>query len=224
VLECNISIQFSKSPLPDSKAPSCVIARRVVLPRVLLLETPCGFALEAFAFPCYDSRVDSWKTKELKILSCQYCSVASVPRFTYMNRGTCRPGTMASRFECLDIAKLLLDHGADMDAQKLDDWTPLHLAVGNHYLEIVEVLLEQRARVDLLNDKGRTPPCCGITKGCGGYRGFAVHVCGPWSVGHPLSHGTTDVVRYLVLACSSNRIYDIHFSVPTIPPSSEWLK
>ena len=61
-------------------------------------------------------------------------------------------------FECLDIAKLLLDHGADMDAQKLDDWTPLHLAVGNHYLEIVEVLLEQRARVDLLNDEGRTPP------------------------------------------------------------------
>jgi protein phosphatase 1 regulatory subunit 16A len=73
----------------------------------------------------------------------------------------------ASRFERLDIAKLLLDYDADVDAQKQDDWTPLHLAVGNHYLEIVKVLLERCARVDLLNDEGRTPHDVALRRGAG---------------------------------------------------------
>jgi len=47
----------------------------------------------------------------------------------------------------LNIAHLLVDCSADMNAKEQDLWTPLHLASQNGRLEVVR-LLEQGASVD----------------------------------------------------------------------------
>jgi len=47
----------------------------------------------------------------------------------------------------LNIARLLVDRGADMNAKVQDLWTPLHLASHNGRLEVVQ-LLERGASVD----------------------------------------------------------------------------
>lgn len=44
-----------------------------------------------------------------------------------------------------DIARLLLDSGADVDQRGLNDWTPLHYAVVQRDLEGVKLLLERGA-------------------------------------------------------------------------------
>jgi ankyrin repeat protein len=52
---------------------------------------------------------------------------------------------------------LLLDHGADVDAKREDQWTALHDASYFGYFDIVKALLERGANVDERNDEGRTP-------------------------------------------------------------------
>jgi len=63
----------------------------------------------------------------------------------------------ASRSGYLDIAELLLDHGADVNANEENLWTPLHLASLHGHLETVEVLLNRGADVHARNINGRTP-------------------------------------------------------------------
>jgi ankyrin repeat protein len=41
-----------------------------------------------------------------------------------------------------DVVQLLLDNGADVNVQKVDLWTPLHLASANGYLKVAELLIE----------------------------------------------------------------------------------
>jgi ankyrin repeat protein len=47
----------------------------------------------------------------------------------------------------------MLNHGADVNAQEDDKWTPLHLAAFKKHLEFTRLLLEQYAR----DDFGKTP-------------------------------------------------------------------
>jgi ankyrin repeat protein len=52
-----------------------------------------------------------------------------------------------------------------MNAKKQDLWTPLHIASGNGYLEIVKLLLERGAKVHVQNDEGRTPSQVALRSG-----------------------------------------------------------
>ena len=54
----------------------------------------------------------------------------------------------------LGVAKLLLERGADMNAQDKDDATPLHLACYRRWLDIARVLLDfdGKAQAENLND------------------------------------------------------------------------
>ncbi|RMD76258.1 MAG: ankyrin repeat domain-containing protein [Lentisphaerae bacterium] len=64
-----------------------------------------------------------------------------------------------SRERCLEIVKLLLAHGADINAciqPGKDAWTPLHQACTEGLKDVVEFLLQKGARTDLAND-GLTP-------------------------------------------------------------------
>ena len=54
------------------------------------------------------------------------------------------------------VVKLLLERGANVNAQDMCDMTPLHLASYYGRLEIVQVLLHHGARVDMKDNRGQT--------------------------------------------------------------------
>ncbi|KAF2496698.1 hypothetical protein BU16DRAFT_560021 [Lophium mytilinum] len=58
---------------------------------------------------------------------------------------------------CRDIARLLLERMADMDAADHIGKTALHEAVDNHDGLMVDILLEHRANVDVQDECGNTP-------------------------------------------------------------------
>ena len=57
----------------------------------------------------------------------------------------------------LGVAQLLLERGADPNAQDDDHITPLHLASEHGSLEITRVLLDHGAKVNVANKRGETP-------------------------------------------------------------------
>ncbi len=62
----------------------------------------------------------------------------------------------AAASRSLEIARLLLEHGADPDSRQLDDFTPLHEAAANGQLELVSLLLAHGADVNLSQKPGQT--------------------------------------------------------------------
>ena len=57
----------------------------------------------------------------------------------------------------VDIIRLLLDWGGDVDRPRDGGWSPLHAASEKGYSNIVQVLLERGAYVDCTNNEGATP-------------------------------------------------------------------
>ena len=72
---------------------------------------------------------------------------------------------MASRFGHLEVSRVLLDHGANVNARQQNHWTPIHLSASNGHLEIVKLLLERGADVHALNDEGETPYQVSLRRG-----------------------------------------------------------
>ncbi len=69
---------------------------------------------------------------------------------------------MVSRGECdsqdgVRVARLLLERGADVDVQRRDHWTPLHVASYFGKAAITELLLEHSANASAKTDGGETP-------------------------------------------------------------------
>ncbi len=54
----------------------------------------------------------------------------------------------------IDVARLLLEAGADLNARQSGGWTPLHSAAHNGDLELVKLLLEHGADPNVTNDEG----------------------------------------------------------------------
>ncbi|KAI0266900.1 ankyrin repeat protein, partial [Russula aff. rugulosa BPL654] len=54
------------------------------------------------------------------------------------------------------VFRLLLEHGADVNAQGLNGWTPLHRASYFGALEVVHLLLEHGADVEAKDNYGKT--------------------------------------------------------------------
>src|SRR6266702_3429014 len=59
--------------------------------------------------------------------------------------------------EGIDIARLLLERGVDVNARKKNKTAPLHSAAFNGCFEIAQVLLDHGANVDAEDDEGETP-------------------------------------------------------------------
>jgi ankyrin repeat protein len=57
----------------------------------------------------------------------------------------------------LEIAKLLIDRGADVDAKDMYERTPLHFASNWNRIEIAKLLIEAGADVKVKDNGGRTP-------------------------------------------------------------------
>jgi len=56
-----------------------------------------------------------------------------------------------------DVSRILLDHGANVNAMTQDYWTPAHFSVAYGYLEITKLLLERGADLHAVNREGQTP-------------------------------------------------------------------
>lgn len=67
------------------------------------------------------------------------------------------PLHIASRLGNVDIAMLLLQHGADVDAVTKDSYTPLHIAAKEGQDEVAAVLLEHGASSTAATKRGFTP-------------------------------------------------------------------
>ncbi|KAH9955976.1 ankyrin repeat-containing domain protein [Lactifluus volemus] len=92
--------------------------------------------------------MDGWKAPSFGQARCQ-------SRFPANNGWT--PLHRASLSGHLEVVRLLLDHGADVNATKQDHRRSLHLASSSGYPEIVKLLLERGADIHVLDDDGRTP-------------------------------------------------------------------
>jgi ankyrin repeat protein len=57
----------------------------------------------------------------------------------------------------VEIARWLLDHGANPNSQEYDHSTPLHLAAAQGHLELVLTLLEHGVDLNAMNTNNRTP-------------------------------------------------------------------
>jgi len=75
------------------------------------------------------------------------------------------PLMWASRFGHLEIAKLLIQNGADVNATTVGNWTALMFATIDGFTEIVELLLENNAKVLTKNHQGQT--AYNLAKYCG---------------------------------------------------------
>jgi uncharacterized protein len=64
-----------------------------------------------------------------------------------------------------EAGRLLIDHGADVDAQQNGGWTPLHAASQNGDIEFAGLLLEAGASVNSRADNHQRPLDLALTKG-----------------------------------------------------------
>lgn len=64
---------------------------------------------------------------------------------------------MAARNNNLDIAKLLIENGADVNIQAVDGFTPLHNACKKQAVDVIELLLKNNADINAKDFDGFTP-------------------------------------------------------------------
>jgi len=86
-------------------------------------------------------------------------------------KGDCTPLMEAASAGHTDIVRLLIAHGADVNAQSSTGNTPLMYACAGGHEEVVRVLLEAGANVEVHNENGHTPLMeaasaghCGVAK------------------------------------------------------------
>lgn len=65
----------------------------------------------------------------------------------------------------LEAARLLLEHGAPVNARQQAGWVPIHAAAQNGDRPMVELLLKHQANPKLANDDGKTPAAVAREKG-----------------------------------------------------------
>jgi ankyrin repeat protein len=65
----------------------------------------------------------------------------------------------------LEAARLLLEHGAPVNARQQGGWAPIHAAAQNGDRPMVELLLNHHADPELANDDGKTPAMVAREKG-----------------------------------------------------------
>jgi hypothetical protein len=63
----------------------------------------------------------------------------------------------AIMYGCLDICRLLIEKGAQMEAKDSSDWTPLHYAVIYCRIEIARLLCDRGADIEARDCSGRRP-------------------------------------------------------------------
>jgi ankyrin repeat protein len=65
----------------------------------------------------------------------------------------------------VEVGKLLLDHGANVNARQYGGWTPLHAAAQNGDILFARMLVEASADVNVRADNQQRPLDLALTKG-----------------------------------------------------------
>jgi ankyrin repeat protein len=63
------------------------------------------------------------------------------------------------------VSRVLIDHGANVNARQRDHWTPMHISAEKGHLGIAKLLLERGADVHALNVHGQTPCQISVASG-----------------------------------------------------------
>jgi ankyrin repeat protein len=63
----------------------------------------------------------------------------------------------ASRYENVEVVRMLIERGADVSAQNKEGGTPLHQASQNGSVGVVRMLLERSTNIAARNKDGETP-------------------------------------------------------------------
>ena len=79
------------------------------------------------------------------------------PNIASNNQFKVAPIHSACAISNYEIAKLLIQHGADVDAKQMQGNTPLHSAAHNGQTTLATLLLDNGADINARNDKGETP-------------------------------------------------------------------
>jgi ankyrin repeat protein len=56
-----------------------------------------------------------------------------------------------------NLAKVLIEHGANVNSQDTDNWTPLHFASKDGYVDAARLLLDHGADANALDNNNVTP-------------------------------------------------------------------
>lgn len=73
------------------------------------------------------------------------------------SKGDCTPLMEAANGGFIDIVKLLLQHGANVNAQSSSGNTALHFACCSGYDGVVQLLVQHNAELEHQNENGHTP-------------------------------------------------------------------
>lgn len=82
---------------------------------------------------------------------------AANPNRTSNNAQRVAPLNSAAAGQHWEIAKLLIEHGADVNGKQSGGFVPLHNAAQNGQIEMLELLLAHGADVNAKSDDGKTP-------------------------------------------------------------------
>lgn len=63
----------------------------------------------------------------------------------------------AALFQTINLAKVLIEHGADVNCRSAAGSTPLHEVAGKGQIEFAKLLLDNGADINAKDDKGKTP-------------------------------------------------------------------
>jgi len=107
-------------------------------------------------FSAIESAVESGELVDLKILLENGADVNKKIKVDWIPSGW-TPLHYASFSGRDEIAKILIEHRADVNAKASSGLTPLHFAVKNGDEKVSQTLIEHRADVNSKTNKGRTP-------------------------------------------------------------------
>ncbi len=59
--------------------------------------------------------------------------------------------------DALELAEILIEHGADLNARDVEGWTPLHAAAATGNIQMINMLVKEGASLVAINHNDKMP-------------------------------------------------------------------